>query len=292
RMLEAFGSSAGLVLSFTIINDYYFPDQARRIISYVVLAFAIIPGVATFIGGILVTHFHWISCFYFLLFYGLLIAIPIYYLEETATILDKHTLNISSIKSAYVKVFKNSIIRNTSLFFAMHGMCVYAYAATAPFIAIHTLNISPEKFGTIGLIPYVGTALGAIAAPYLSKKLSMKLLIKSSVICEIIFCGMLITLLYLNYVTLPVLVICGFLFMFSGCIIAINGSAMASSASEDKAIASSVMNFINIGMGMMGTFMLAFLPGGAELRLSIVFVIALTLMVLFWSKLKMPEEKP
>ena len=57
----------------------------------------------------------------------------------------------------------------------MHGMCVYAYAATVPFIAIHTLQISPQKFGAIGLIPYVGTALGAIAAPYLGKMLSTKL---------------------------------------------------------------------------------------------------------------------
>ncbi len=76
RMLEALGSSAGLVIAFTIINDHYYPQQARRIIAYLMLAFAVVPGIATFIGGLLVSHWHWITCFYFLLIYGLILIIP------------------------------------------------------------------------------------------------------------------------------------------------------------------------------------------------------------------------
>src|SRR5579863_5021478 len=50
RLLEALGSSAGLVIAFTIISDHYYPEQARRVIAYLMLAFAIVPGVAVFIG--------------------------------------------------------------------------------------------------------------------------------------------------------------------------------------------------------------------------------------------------
>src|SRR3990167_8505435 len=116
RLLEALGSSAGLVISFAIVNDHYFPEQARRIIAYMMLAFAVIPGIATLTGGLLVSNFHWLSCFYFLLVYGLLIALPVSRLHETALTLDKTALQINTIKQNYAVAFKNKKLRNTTFF--------------------------------------------------------------------------------------------------------------------------------------------------------------------------------
>jgi DHA1 family bicyclomycin/chloramphenicol resistance-like MFS transporter len=67
RFLEAIGSSAGLAISFAMINDFYFETQARKITGLLMLAFAIVPGVATAVGGILVQYIGWRACFYFLL---------------------------------------------------------------------------------------------------------------------------------------------------------------------------------------------------------------------------------
>ena len=83
RLLEALGSSAGLVISFTIIADFYYPEQSRRIISYMMLAFAIVPAVAVFLGGFIVQYLSWQGCFYFLLVYGLLLIIPAATLPES-----------------------------------------------------------------------------------------------------------------------------------------------------------------------------------------------------------------
>ncbi len=65
RLCEALGSSVGLVISFTIISDFYYPDQSRRIMSYMMMAFAIVPGVAVFLGGFIAQYLNWESCFYF-----------------------------------------------------------------------------------------------------------------------------------------------------------------------------------------------------------------------------------
>lgn len=116
RMLEALGSSAGLVLSFTIISDHYYPEQARRIVAYLMLAFAIVPGIATFIGGFLVTHFHWISCFYFLLIYGLLLIIPATLLHETATELKEDALYFTQLFKNYHIAIQNKLLLTTTLF--------------------------------------------------------------------------------------------------------------------------------------------------------------------------------
>ena len=53
RFLEAVGASAGLVISFTIINDFYYPKQIRRIMGILLFTFAIMPGLGIAIGGII-----------------------------------------------------------------------------------------------------------------------------------------------------------------------------------------------------------------------------------------------
>lgn len=282
RMLEALGSSAGLVISFTIISDHYYPNQARRIVAYLMLAFAIVPGLATFIGGTLVVHFHWISCFYFLLIYGLLLAIPASRLTETAVSLSKHALQFSQIRKNYRLAMSNRLLRNTTLFFGLSGMCVYVYVASAPFIAINHLHLSPEKYGVIGLIPFIGTALGSIVSAQLSTVLSVVTLMRLGFIIDIISVILLAVLFYFGFINMVVLISCGFILMFGNCLIVGSGASVATATSEDKANASAIMNFINVGMVMLGTFILALVPGSPIIKLPAGCCVAIIVMLIVW----------
>jgi DHA1 family bicyclomycin/chloramphenicol resistance-like MFS transporter len=281
-MLEALGSSAGLVIAFTIINDHYYPTQTRRIISYLMLAFAIIPGIATLIGGTLIAHFHWLSCFYFLLIYGLLLIIPAKLLAETAIKVDQQALNINHIRRNYLAAFNNTLLRNSALFYGLTVLCVYAYAASAPFIGIKYLHIAPETYGLLGLIPYVGTALGALVSGYLSHTHSARSLVKVGAMIELIGAVLLAGAFGFNYVNVLSLIGCGFIFMFGGCLVMSNMASIASSAIEDKANASAVMNFISVSMAVCGTLLLAIIPGSAIFKLPLIFMAALILMAGVW----------
>jgi DHA1 family bicyclomycin/chloramphenicol resistance-like MFS transporter len=284
RLLEALGSSAGLVLSFTIISDHYYPEQARRIVAYLMLAFAIVPGVGTFIGGLLTSHFHWISCFYFLLFYGLLLIIPAALLEETAKELQKDATQPKQILKNYRIAFTNKLLITTTLFFGFSGNCIYLYIATTPFIAINQLYLSPEAYGIVGLLPFIGTALGS----FLSVKLAATLSIK-----RLMFIGFMIVVsamlglsifFYFNIVNLLVLISCGFILMLGNCIIIGNGASIATSTAKDRANASAVMNFINVGMLVIGTFLFAVIPGSPIIKLPISFLIIMFCMGVVWFK--------
>lgn len=285
RMLEALGSSAGLVISFTMISDHYYPQQARKIVSYLMLAFAVVPGIATFLGGILVTHFHWISCFYFLLFYGLLLIIPTRCLAETATSLNAHAMHIKQIGKNYKIAFKNKLLHSTTLFFGLSGMCVYLYVASAPFIAITYLHFSPEKYGIIGLIPFIGTALGSIVSARLAAIYPVMTLMRAGFIVDIVSAVALALLFSLGFTNVVVLIACGFVLMFGNCLIVGGGASIATSTSEDKANASAIMNFINVGMVATGTFMLALVPGSPLIKLPVGFGLGIAVMALVWFKL-------
>ena len=277
RMLEALGSSAGLVISFTIVNDYYFPHSARKVISYMTLAFAVIPGIATFVGGTLVTHFHWISCFYFLLLYGVLLAIPVHRLTETAQVLNKKALHFATVRKNYICGFQNKLLRNTAIYFSLSTACIYAFSASAPLLAIHQLGISAQSYGFIGLIPFIGTALGSIVSAQLSAKFSAWSLMRAGYVVEVITALIFAVLFTLGYVNLFVLIGSGFFFMFGACIVLSNGTSLASSQFENKAIASAVTQFINVGMPVFGTLMLALTPQSI-MKLPIAWLIGLTLM--------------
>lgn len=282
RMFEALGSSAGLAISFTIIGDHYYPEQARRIVAYLMLAFAIVPGIATFIGGVLVTHFHWISCFYFLLIYGLLLIIPAARLEETAKKLQPDALHLGQIIHNYSVALKNKLLINTTLFFGLSGVCVYIYVASSPFIAINYLKLSPQTYGLVGLIPFLGTALGSVVSARLSSKLSATSLMRIGLIVNAISAILLATLFYLGFVNLTILILSGFILMFGNCLVVGSGASIATSTSEDKANASAAMNFINVGMVMLGTCILAIVPGSPIVKLPIMFLLTMVLMGLVW----------
>jgi DHA1 family bicyclomycin/chloramphenicol resistance-like MFS transporter len=285
RLLDALGSSAGLMISFTVIGDHYYPEQARRIIAYLMLAFAIVPGVATCIGGVLVTHFHWISCFYFLLIYGLMLILPATYLLETATELKKDALQVRQIIKNYGMAFKNKVLVSTTFFFGLSGGCVYLYVASSPFIAINTLQLSPQAYGLIGLIPFLGTALGSVISARLYASFSTTALMRIGLIIDAVSAILLAGSFCLGMINLPVLLLSGFILMFGNCLIVGSGASIATLSSDDKANASAVMNFINLSMVMLATFILAIVPGSPLIKLPILFLLAILLMCLLWLRL-------
>ena len=89
-------------MTFTLVADVYPQQQATKIISYLVLAFAIMPGFGTTIGGFLVENFHWNSCFYFLAIYGMVLGLLIIGLPETTRCLDNKALTLVNIIQSYL----------------------------------------------------------------------------------------------------------------------------------------------------------------------------------------------
>ena len=97
-------------------------------------------------------------------------------------------------------------------------------------------------------------------------------------------------LFYFGMVTVTILILCGFILMFGNCLIVGSGASIATLTSSDKANASAVMNFINVGMVMLGTFILAITPGLPLFKLPALFFLAILLMSLVW--LFLIDKKP
>jgi len=73
--------------------------------------------------------------------------------------------------------------------------------------------------------------------------------------------------------------------MFGNCLIVGSGASIATSTSSDKANASAMMNFVNVGMVMVGTCILSVVPGSPIVKLPVMFLLTIGLMGICWLRL-------
>ena len=172
RFLLALGSGVGLKMTFTLVNECYQPKAASQKIAYLMLAFAITPGLATALGGALNTHYGWQSCFYAGTVYGVILLFLALRLPETQTVLDDQALKITHLLSAYLHQFKSLPLISGGLLMGAASCFIYVFSALAPFIAMNLLGMSSSAYGTASIIPTIGLLLGSLFSAQFSKKYS------------------------------------------------------------------------------------------------------------------------
>lgn len=278
RLLEALGSSAGLVVSYTVINDYFNKEQARSLTAMLMLAFAIVPGVAVLAGGLIAQYLDWQSCFYFLLVYGLLLIIPIWRLPETIKQKDPHALKTKQLFKKYLTELKNIRLIGFAMCSGLSSACIYVFGAEGPFIGIKLLHIQPGAYGLWGLIPYVGVFIGSLIVIKYAK-LDAMLLLKIAFTFEIIATIIMFVLFIFHYITIWTLLGPMTLFCIGHPILAGTALSMAMQEASDKSNGSAIMNFTAMSLPVIITLLLGVLNIEAAWILPTMFFVSLILMI-------------
>lgn len=278
RFLEALGSSAGLVICFTIINDFYYPEQSRKIVAFLMLAFAIVPGIATAIGGALITYFHWQACFYFLLGYGLILIFPAINLPETIIQHDPYALHSHYLFGKYFDMLRNRGLMAYSILFGLSTACAYLFCAEGPFIGMHVLKLPPKLYGLLGLLPFLGSVLGSTLIIAFNKRFSIKKTMSIGFALEFGAAVLMFLCFSLQWINLYTLLIPMFFLLIGHSLIASNSATIAMSKTSDKANGSAVMNFVEMATATTATFVLGILHAAHAIILPTLFLLALAMM--------------
>lgn len=278
RFLLALGSGVGLKMAFTLVNECYEPRIASQKISYLMLAFAITPGLSVAIGGVLNQYFGWMSCFYASAVYGFALFLLVTRLPETLTKLDLEAFEISHLLNAYAVQFKNSQLVAGGLLMGCCTCFVYAFAVLAPFIAINMFGMSSSQYGGANLLPPIGMFIGSILAAQLVKKYRLDYLIYFGILIAVIgsvimLLGTIAKLSVLTIVFFPVIVV-----YFGICFILANASVIAMSSVSDKSHGSAVMSFLNMGLATGMVIGIGFIPIKTILLPSIYLIICVAMI--------------
>lgn len=214
-----------------------------------------------------------------MLFYGFALLIPIIFLPETATKLNQHALKPKEVVKNYSISFKNIYLVLTAIGCSIPVACTYLFVADSPFIGIHYLGLSPSKYGLLGMIPFIGTLIGAFVSVKLSKsKLSLLRIIISAYLIQLVSTIVMIILFFIKIINIYTLLVPMIFFMFAGCIILSNLAAIATIELEDKASANAVLQFIVMLSPVISTFILGNIHIASPIVLPLLFFTMLVIM--------------
>ncbi|MCP4177812.1 MAG: multidrug effflux MFS transporter [bacterium] len=251
RFIVGFGTASGLCLTFTMINDVSSEQKAKKITGFCFMAFAIAPGAANFIGGYLTSEFGATGSFYFLLLFNIIVFVIALKIPETLSIRKRSKLKVSNIINDYINALKNKTLLVSSLIYGLFCAVLYGIIAILPFIAISQLKLSPELFGLLFFLSYLGYLAGSFIATAISHKLKTKDTLLVGIAIALLVNIMLIGLIITSHITVASLFICIFLIFISLPFIFINASVLGITSHSDKSNASSVMNFTSTFMAFL-----------------------------------------
>ncbi|MGH2612551.1 MAG: MFS transporter [Rhabdochlamydiaceae bacterium] len=286
RLILALGSGVGMNIVYTMIGDLYQGEIARKKFSSLGLSFSLGPSLALVLGGFLTKNFGWESSYYFLIGYSFLLLFLSFLLPETASHRDPQALEWEKIKSNYLKKIKNIKVIICALTMGTATSAVYIFVSEAPFIGIQTVGLSPQSFGFWSFIPNMGLMMGAMISHQLASKRSIFTIFKLGIITVFAFTSVMFLLFSFGMVSaaslfLPIpFIYTGFSMIFP------NVSALAMSHAQDKANASAVMNFINMGMSFLTVSCMQMLPQHHVTVMPLLFLALGCLMIVWRSRLK------
>ncbi len=290
RFFQALGAAAGLKVVFTMIADQHQGTNATKTFSYVLMAFAIMPGIGMAIGGFLTIYFSWKGCFAFLSLYALFLGFLIRLLPETARSLDKEALQIEKIIHGLGRHFKDPFLIWHALIMGLGTSIAYIFATVAPYLGIVQMGLSPDVYGIWTLLPPIGIAIGLFLTAQISHRIPSRIGILSGILLS--FLGVIILGALFNAgLAAPTALFLPMILIQTGFGLSYTFATGALSEATDKSNASAVMQFTSMATTAFATLTVGVcMPIGA-LALAAIFGLVVILEFAIWLKLKVHHRR-
>lgn len=286
RLITALGAASGLTCTFMLINELLPKERAKHAMSLAVISFTSGIGLAVLLGGVITQYLQWQDCFIVLLIHGMVMFALTYQFKET--LVEKKAIHPKTILKNYYSAFSHANLIVFALVVGFVSFFAYGYSASAPIYTQNILHLTASQYGYWNSI----NMIGMLSSGFLSAKL-MKTHHEKRVLLigfSGVFLGLcmlvIITIASIHY-TLLFFATTSFLYLTSGLLFPA-ASYFASTAISDRASASSVMSFINMGSAMLGVIIMGYLPlptiSAFTVILSLFFVITFSLSLKRFSK--------
>jgi DHA1 family bicyclomycin/chloramphenicol resistance-like MFS transporter len=166
RLLQALGSSAGMVIARSVVRDTSPPQEAARKLSTLMLIMGIAPIVAPILGSQLVTLLGWRSVFWVLAGFGALTTLlAAWRLPETLQ--QRAAGGFSQVLATYGLLLRDRRFLGYALSGGFVGAALFSYISASSFVFIELQGLTPQQFSFV----FAGNAAGLIASSQLNRLL-------------------------------------------------------------------------------------------------------------------------
>lgn len=173
RIGQGLSASGPVVIGRALVRDAFHGGRAQRVMSQVMLYFALAPALAPIVGGFLHDAYGWRSVFWFLAVLAVLLwAGTALMLPETLAPAERHSAHPRALAVAYWRAFRHA--RFMSLVFSA-ALCfcgLFLYVAASPTLLYEHLSFRPSEFGYLFVPIVVGLMTGAFISGRLAGRYS------------------------------------------------------------------------------------------------------------------------
>ena len=169
RALQGMSAGAGMVIGRAIVRDVLDGPDAQRLMSHVVMMFAVAPAVAPIIGGWILLITDWRAIFAFLALYGLVMTVVCHrVLPETLPPDKRQPLHLGDLARAYGQVLRKPAFLLLTGALALNFNGFFIYVLSAPTFLVDHLGRSPQAFAWL-FVPAMG---GLLVGSWLSGRVA------------------------------------------------------------------------------------------------------------------------
>jgi DHA1 family bicyclomycin/chloramphenicol resistance-like MFS transporter len=267
RLAQGLGACVGPVVVRAIVRDRFERTDAVLAFAFIGTAIALAPAVGPLIGGFLEVWFGWRSTFLFLVGYGLLMTgLVLARLEESIPRRDRNATDPVRLIRNYASLLTN---RRYLGYMAPITFCfggLFAYNATAPFLFIDRLGLSPDQFGMVAIFTVSTYATGSWLAGRLGVRFSTRRMASMGLAAAGLASASMLLLageLSLARVIGPMMLfVFGFGLMIPACT-----AAALQPFPRIAGSASALMGFLQMGIGAVGSLVMSRIYDGTAMSL-------------------------
>jgi DHA1 family bicyclomycin/chloramphenicol resistance-like MFS transporter len=147
RIVQAFGSCAGMVVPRAIVRDLYTGHEATKLMSLLMLVVSVSPLLAPVTGSFIIAHFGWRAVFAVLTVAGLLsLLLAVTLLEETRPEAERRGSSWASAFASYAHLMRDPTFVGLSLVGSFGISAFFVFLGSASFVLINHYGLTPTQF--------------------------------------------------------------------------------------------------------------------------------------------------
>lgn len=165
RFVQAIGGCSAMLISRTVVRDYFPPREAARVFSFLMLVIGVSPIVAPLVGGWLVVHMSWRSNFWMVSIMGaIILACVAVFLKESLPAEKRPRLHLGTTLRLYGSLLRDRTFMVYALSGALISAGMFAYLEGSPQVFIELNHVSADHFGYF----FGAIAIGLVLASQLN----------------------------------------------------------------------------------------------------------------------------
>jgi DHA1 family bicyclomycin/chloramphenicol resistance-like MFS transporter len=174
RVAQGLTASAGFVVGRAIVRDAFAGVRAQKVMSNIMLMFAVAPALAPIIGGYLHDAFGWRSVFWFLALLGGALWLLVYRrLPETLSPEHRQSIHPVAVGRIYGRALSTGGFMVLVSMIALNFGGMFLYVAGAPVVVYEHLGMRADDFAVVFVPLVTGIMLGAFISGRLAGRTDM-----------------------------------------------------------------------------------------------------------------------